>query len=108
VVQVNKKGKFVSELYPRRDYYYDSQQPMTIPGVRSTWEDDLYVLLVDWRPVSSQSATFKVFHNPLVNWLWLGAWVFILGTLVAAWPKKDPQSARERARSSSSYASMKA
>jgi cytochrome c-type biogenesis protein CcmF len=108
VVQVNKKGKFVSELYPRRDYYYDSQQPMTIPGVRSTWEDDLYVLLVDWRPVSSQSATFKVFHNPLVNWLWLGAWVFILGTLVAAWPKKDPQSAHERARSSSSYASMKA
>jgi cytochrome c-type biogenesis protein CcmF len=51
----------------------------------------LYVLLVDWMPVSSQGASFKVYHNPLVNWLWLGGFVFILGTLVAAWPDKDPE-----------------
>jgi cytochrome c-type biogenesis protein CcmF len=30
-----------------------------------------------------------VYHNPLVNWLWLGGFVFILGTLVAAWPDQD-------------------
>jgi cytochrome c-type biogenesis protein CcmF len=71
---------------------------MTIPGVRSTWEDDFYVLLVDWQPISSQSATFKVYHNPLVNWLWFGGFVFILGTLVAAWPDKDPEPARARVR----------
>jgi len=62
---------------------------MTIPGVRSTWEDDLYVLLVDWQPVSAAGATFKVYHNPLVNFLWLGGLVFILGTLVAAWPERE-------------------
>jgi len=98
VVSVYRDGKYVAELYPRRDYYYESQQPMTIPGVRSTWEDDFYVLLVDWQPISSQSATFKVYHNPLVNWLWFGGFVFILGTLVAAWPDKDPEPARVRAR----------
>jgi cytochrome c-type biogenesis protein CcmF len=43
----------MGELYPRRDYYYAQQQPMTIPGVRSTMEDDLYVLLVDWQPISA-------------------------------------------------------
>ncbi len=69
---------------------------MTIPGVRSTLEDDLYVLLVDWQPISSQGATFKIYHNPLVNWLWLGGFVFILGTLVAAWPDKDPEPVTER------------
>jgi cytochrome c-type biogenesis protein CcmF len=89
VVSVYKDGKFLGQLYPRRDFYYDQNQPMTIPGVRSTWEDDLYVLLVDWLPVSVQGATFKVFHNPLVNWLWFGGFVFIFGTLVAAWPDKD-------------------
>ena len=98
VVSVEKDGKYVTDLYPRRDYYYESQQPMTIPGVRSTWEDDLYVLLVDWQPVSTQGATFKVYHNPLVNWLWLGGLVFILGTLVAAWPDKDPEFSSIRAR----------
>jgi cytochrome c-type biogenesis protein CcmF len=101
VMRVDKDGRFVGELYPRRDYYFESQQPMTIPGVRSTWEDDLYVILVDWLPVSSQGATFKVYRNPLVNWLWLGGFVFIFGTLVAAWPDKDPEvapaSARQRA-----------
>jgi cytochrome c-type biogenesis protein CcmF len=91
VVSVYKNGRYVGELHPRRDYYYEAQQPMTIAGVRSNMEDDLYVILVDWQPLSTTGATFKVYHNPLVNWLWLGGIVFILGTLVAAWPEKEPE-----------------
>lgn len=100
VVAVAKDGKPVGELYPRRDYYFESQQPMTIPGVRSTMDDDFYVLLVDWQPISTAGATFKLYHNPLVNWLWLGGIVFILGTMIAAWPDKDPEEARQPARRS--------
>ncbi len=99
VVSVYRNDQYLGKLYPRRDYYYESQQPMTIPGVRSTLEDDFYVLLVDWQPISAQGATFKIFHNPLVNWLWIGALVFILGTLIAAWPDKDPEMEPARARS---------
>ncbi|MBN2147660.1 MAG: heme lyase CcmF/NrfE family subunit [Anaerolineales bacterium] len=104
-VSVYRDGKYLGELHPRRDYYYESQQPVTIPGVRSSWEDDFYVLLVDWQPISTTGATFKVYHNPLVNWLWAGGFVFILGTLVAAWPDKDPQTEIVRARKSSLAAS---
>jgi len=107
VVNVEKDGRNLGELYPRRDYYYEAQQPMTIPGVRSTMEDDLYVLLVDWEPISTQGATFKIYHNPLVNWLWLGGIVFILGTLVAAWPNKDKEAVRSRV-SRPRYAATKA
>lgn len=107
VVNVEKDGRSLGELYPRRDYYYEAQQPMTIPGVRSTMEDDLYVLLVDWEPISTQGATFKIYHNPLVNWLWLGGIVFILGTLVAAWPNKDKEAVRSRV-SVPRYAATKA
>jgi cytochrome c-type biogenesis protein CcmF len=70
---------------------------MTIPGVRSTLQDDVYVLLVDWQPVSSNSATFKVFVNPLVNWLWIGSLLFLLGVIIAAWPDKDLERATVRA-----------
>jgi cytochrome c-type biogenesis protein CcmF len=98
VIDVTKDGKSVGELYPRRDFYYDSQQPMTIPGVRSTIEDDFYILLVDWQEISTRSATFKVYHNPLVNWMWIGAWVFVMGTLVAAWPNPDRDRVPARAR----------
>jgi cytochrome c-type biogenesis protein CcmF len=81
----------VGELHPRRDYYYESQRPLTIAGIRSTMEDDLYVILVDWQPLSTSAASFKVYHNPLVNWLWLGGFVFFVGAIVAAWPVREPE-----------------
>ena len=77
---------------------------MTIPGVRSTLEDDFYVLLVGWEPIAQAGATFKVYHNPLVNFVWLGGIVFIIGTLVAAWPDQERDSLRSRTSVRSSYA----
>jgi cytochrome c-type biogenesis protein CcmF len=62
---------------------------MTIPGVRSTLEEDFYVLLVGWEPIGLGGATFKVYHNPLVNFVWMGGLIFILGTTVAAWPNPE-------------------
>ena len=93
-VSVYRDGQFVGQLYPRRDYYIGAQQPMTIPGVRSSVEDDVYVLLVTWEPMAAAGATFKIYLNPLVNWVWAGGFIFILGTLVAAWP--DPTEVRRR------------
>ncbi len=86
VIQVKLDGRDWAEMYPRRDYYYESQQPVTVPGVFSSLEEDIYVVLVDWQPISSRGATFKVYRNPLINWLWLGSFVFLIGTLVASWP----------------------
>jgi cytochrome c-type biogenesis protein CcmF len=97
VVQVYRDGKYVGDLYPRRDYYYVSQQPMTIPGVRSTLQDDFYVLLVGWEPIAQQGATFKVYHNPEVNFVWMGGLIFIAATLLAAWPEREYERARRTA-----------
>jgi cytochrome c-type biogenesis protein CcmF len=94
VMEVSRDGKVLQELYPRRDYYYDSQQPMTIPGVRATMEDDIYVILVDWEPISTRQATFKVFRNPLVSWLWFGSIILILGSIIAVWPTPEREAAR--------------
>jgi cytochrome c-type biogenesis protein CcmF len=90
VMSVFRDGQYLGELYPRTDYY-PSGQPMTIAGVRSTLEDDLYVVLVNWENVSTEQAPFKVYHNPLVNWLWIGSLVFIFGFLVAAWPDRNEE-----------------
>ncbi len=89
VVDIYENGVYLGQLYPRIDYYFDSQQNMTIPGQRSTLRDDLYILLVDWQPVSSIGATFKIYVNPLVNWLWLGSITFLLGLIFAAWPERE-------------------
>jgi cytochrome c-type biogenesis protein CcmF len=89
VVGVYKNGEYLGELHPRIDYYYDAQQTMTIPGQRSTLKDDLYVLLVNWEPASATGATFKIYVNPLVNWLWLGSLLFLVGIIIAAWPERE-------------------
>jgi cytochrome c-type biogenesis protein CcmF len=96
VVSLQKNGRDLGELYPRRDFYYDISQPMTLPSVRSTLADDVYVILIDWKEISREGATFKIYHNPLVKWLWIGAWVFIIGIVSATWPekKKLPVAAR--------------
>jgi cytochrome c-type biogenesis protein CcmF len=97
-IDVYKDGEFLGELNPRIDYYFDSQQTMTIPGNRSTLKDDLYILLVDWEPVSSSGATFKIYVNPLVNWLWLGSLLFLVGIVIAAWPEKEAERVAAKAK----------
>jgi cytochrome c-type biogenesis protein CcmF len=97
VVGVYQDGEFLGTLHPRIDYYWDAQQSMTIPGQRSTMKDDLYILLVNWEPASATGATFKIYVNPLVNWLWVGSLVFLIGILTAAWPDKDPERVTVRA-----------
>jgi cytochrome c-type biogenesis protein CcmF len=89
-MDVYKNGVYLGVLHPRIDYYFDSQQNMTIPGNRSTFRDDLYVIMVDWQPTTAMGATFKIFVNPLVNWLWIGSLLFLVGIIFAAWPDRDP------------------
>jgi len=91
VLGVYRGNEFLGTLHPRIDYYFDAQQSMTIPGQRSTMKDDLYILLVSWEPASATAATFKIFVNPLVNWLWMGSLLFLIGIVIAAWPDKDPE-----------------
>ena len=87
-VDVYQNGRLVRTLQPRSELYTRTMQPMTIPNARSTITEDFYVLLVDWEPLSPNEATFRVYLNPLINWVWAGAVIFTIGTLIAAWPDK--------------------
>lgn len=95
VLDITFNGKPVGQLMPTREFFVVQQQPMTIPDKRSTLADDLYVILGGWEG-NGETATFKAFINPLVNWLWIGGFVFIFGTLIAAWP--NPAETRQRVR----------
>ena len=55
-------------------------------ALRTSLFEDLYVILAGFEP--SRIATFKVFVNPLVAWMWMGGLVIVLGTIVAIWPER--------------------
>ena len=87
-LSVFDNGRPVGRVTPRTEFYTRTGQPMTIPGVRSTVGEDFYVIMVNWESATADAATFRIFLNPLINWVWAGGFIFILGTLIAAWP--DP------------------
>jgi cytochrome c-type biogenesis protein CcmF len=84
---VSRDGQKIGVLYPTYDLFIPQEQPMTLPAMRHSLVEDLYVIVAGWED-NGATASFKAYVNPLVNWLWIGGLVFVLGTLVAAWP--DP------------------
>jgi cytochrome c-type biogenesis protein CcmF len=73
----------------KRFYRGFERQPSTGVGIRTSPGDDLYIVLAGWDP--DGSASFLVFVNPLVIWIWLGGIVGVAGTLVALWPEPRPR-----------------
>ncbi len=74
-------------MTPEKRMYWLEQQPASIPSVYSSLREDLYVTLTGIE--ADGSATFKVYRNPLVNWIWIGGYVFILGSVAVIWPHPD-------------------
>jgi cytochrome c-type biogenesis protein CcmF len=87
-------GERIAALEPdRRAYRNWESQPVSGIAIHTTWPwlDDVYVVLVQTE--TDDRATFHVFVNPLVFSLWAGGWLFLLGTLIAAWPDGRPLAA---------------
>jgi cytochrome c-type biogenesis protein CcmF len=83
-VGVREHGQPVGVLLPEKRMYFQQETPTTIPAVASSLREDLYVILVGLEP--DQSAALKVYVNPLVNWVWIGGVVFVLGNTLLLWP----------------------
>ena len=76
----------IGVLYPQRDIYLEMGLAVTQPSTRSNLAKDIYAILVDYDAETQNAATFRLYINPLVNWLWIGVGVMTLGTLVALLP----------------------
>ena len=88
VLTITQNGRPLGALYPQRDFYPAMGMAITQPGLQSNLGRDLYAILIDWRPVTQDEATFRVYINPLVNWLWIGTGVLVLGSIMAVWPER--------------------
>ena len=81
IIKVYRNGKEIKTLKPERRFYRASEQATTEVALRSTLKEDLYVVLAGFNPEGTR-AIIHVFLNPLVAWVWLGAFVFMVGTLI--------------------------
>ena len=83
-------------MWPHQKVYYkrQDQQRTTEVAIRSNLREDLYALYqgVDMRD-GEEVALFHLYINPLVMWVWIGAWIITIGTIVVMWPDKREKQA---------------
>jgi cytochrome c-type biogenesis protein CcmF len=102
MIDVFRNGNFVETMYPSRRVYKASQQPATIVANHSTPREDLYLVYTGVNPDTGRPI-IKAHLNPLVWWIWAGAHILLIGTIIALIPNMKPATkaltAKERAKS---------
>jgi len=88
LLDVYRGGKKITQLAPERRVYFpntDHAQPSTMVALHSTLASDLYVIYMGRNP-ETDKPIIKVFVNPLMNWIWIGVLIVVMGTFLALVP----------------------
>ncbi|MGC6588841.1 heme lyase CcmF/NrfE family subunit [Paenibacillus sp. Dod16] len=83
---IAKNGDELGLLRPEKVFYGIGEDPSTEVGLYSNWREDLYVVLSSWEP--DGRATFVAKVNPMMNWIWFGGMILVMGTVFALWNGK--------------------
>jgi cytochrome c-type biogenesis protein CcmF len=85
ILDVQKNGKQIRTMYPERRFYKASEQTATIVANYSTVREDLYLVYAGQNP-DTHRPIIKAHLNPLVSWIWSGAHILLIGTIIALFP----------------------
>lgn len=94
---VRQNGAPSGSIDPAQILFPNMTQPLAGVAIRSGLGGDLYTVLqalqVQHAGPGGPVATFDVFVNPLIDFIWLGGLLFLLGGLVVLWPQPARESA---------------
>ncbi|WP_417526042.1 heme lyase CcmF/NrfE family subunit [Marinovum sp.] len=79
-LEVRRDGEFVQYLYPERRNYPVARSQTTESAIRHSLAGDLYASISE--PASQtvgEAWTLRVLYEPLVNFIWLGSFMLVLG-----------------------------
>jgi len=93
LLNVFRGGKKITQLAPERRFYQASQTSSTMVALHSTLASDLYVIYEGRNP-DTDRPIIKVFLNPLMNWIWIGVLIVVMGTFLALVPNLTRTPAR--------------
>jgi cytochrome c-type biogenesis protein CcmF len=81
VFRVDVDGRRIATLRPERRFYPVERQPTSEAGIHSNAWRDLYAVLGE--PVEGSGHTVRIYHNPMVMWIWAGVTLMGLAGLVS-------------------------
>ncbi|MEK6629886.1 MAG: cytochrome c-type biogenesis CcmF C-terminal domain-containing protein, partial [Acidobacteriota bacterium] len=87
-VAVFEDGKPIGTMYPARWFFRKhEEQPTTEVAIRRTVAEDLYLVMPAYE-LKDSSMSLQVVINPLVNWIWTGFGIMVIGTGIALLPEQ--------------------
>jgi len=97
-IVVSRDGRDIATLHPEKRTYSQPSQPMTEAGIEAGLLRDFYVALGD--PVDQGAWTLRLYHKPMVRWIWLGGLLMALGGILASVDRRyrKPLSVSDRSR----------
>ena len=82
-----KEGDFVGTMEPARFRYAKlPDQPTTEPSIQFHGFDDVYLAMLGFEEKDGV-ANFRLFLNPMINWVWLGFVFVMIGTIICLVPE---------------------
>ena len=78
-----KEGRQVAELLPERRWYPVAEQQTTEASIIIRWAHDVYIAIGDPRGADNQGRVVRVYHHPLVMFLWSGSLLMAFGGVVS-------------------------
>ena len=80
-ITVTRDGRRITRLSPEKRLYPVQNMPTTEAAIHTTALADLYVALGD--PDGKGGWTVRIFHEPLVPWIWVGSLIMVLGGFIS-------------------------
>jgi cytochrome c-type biogenesis protein CcmF len=80
---VSRDGKIVTVLTPERRIVHPQEQAVTNIGIHTDFFADIYAVLGDPDPAQPGAYVTRLYHHPLVPWIWVGAVVMVFGGLLS-------------------------
>ena len=96
-LRATRNGREVATLIPEKRFYPVRNSATTEAAIHTTWLADLYAVLGDGD--GRGGWIVRLYHNPLVPWIWIGVVVMALGGLVSLSDRRLHVGAPGRARS---------
>jgi cytochrome c-type biogenesis protein CcmF len=81
LLEVTRNGQEVTELNPSKREFTLERSGTTEAGIHASWRGDLYAVLGD--QLKDGGYSIRLYFNPLVRLIWLGALVMFIGGAVS-------------------------
>ena len=99
-IQVTSGGAFVTMMHPEKRAFIAAQNVTSETAIDRSVFRDLYLSLGD--QVEGGGWTVRVYHKPLVNWIWGGALLMAIGGAFAVTDRRYALHARKQSERSAS------